>query len=108
MVGDQGADKDKRLEGNTARYDNASSGRALRGRRTWRAWKSSARERGEITTDQACLARIGKAHAPKPMMYGRDQSDSLIVAMKSANNAEQIGGGVDGAKQRGQRENAHV
>jgi len=35
------------------------------------------------------LARIGKAHAPKPMMHGRDQSDAPIVAMKSANKAEQ-------------------
>src|ERR1017187_9134489 len=34
------------------------------------------------------LARIGKAHAPKPMMHGRDQSDSPIRAMKLANNAE--------------------
>lgn len=36
----------------------------------------------------ALLVRIGKAHAPKPMMYGSDQSDSLVVAMKSTNNAE--------------------
>jgi group II intron reverse transcriptase/maturase len=35
------------------------------------------------------LARIGKAHAPKPMMHGHDQSDPLVVAKKSANNAEQ-------------------
>jgi RNA-directed DNA polymerase len=34
------------------------------------------------------LARIGKTHAPKPMMYGRDQSDPPVVAEKSANNAE--------------------
>ena len=35
------------------------------------------------------LARIGKTHASKPMVYGRDQSDSLVVAMKLANKAEQ-------------------
>ena len=56
----QGADKDKRLEGNTVRYDNASSGWTLRGRRTWRAWKSSAREPGEITTDQRCWPAPGR------------------------------------------------
>jgi group II intron reverse transcriptase/maturase len=33
------------------------------------------------------LARIGKAHAPKPMMHGRDQSDPLVVATKSTNKA---------------------
>jgi retron-type reverse transcriptase len=36
----------------------------------------------------ALLARIGKAHAPKPMMHGRDQSDPPVLAEKSANNAE--------------------
>lgn len=35
------------------------------------------------------LARIGKAHAPKPLMHGHDQSDSLVVAMKLTNKAEQ-------------------
>jgi hypothetical protein len=56
----QGADKDRHLKGNTNRHDNASSGWALRGQRPWRAWKSSAREPGEIATDQRCWPALGR------------------------------------------------
>src|ERR1035441_9438321 len=45
------------------------------------------------------LARVGKAHAPKPMMHGRDQSDSPVRAMKSANNAERSA--AESVEQRG-------
>lgn len=57
---DQGADKYKRLEGDIISYATASSGWTLRGRRTWRAWKSPAREPGEITTDQRCWPASGR------------------------------------------------
>lgn len=56
----QGADEERRLEGNTIRRDSASAGWTLRGLRTWRAWKSSAREPGEITTDQRYWPASGR------------------------------------------------
>jgi hypothetical protein len=56
----QGADEEGYSESNIARSVNASFGRTLRGLRTWRAWKFSAREPGEITTDQRCWPAPGR------------------------------------------------
>ena len=47
-------------EGNTTSRVNASAKPVLRSRRPWRAWKSSAREPGEITADQRCWPASGR------------------------------------------------
>jgi hypothetical protein len=56
----QDADGEGRSEGNTDACVNASVQTILRGLRTWRAWKSSAREPGEITTDQRSWPASGR------------------------------------------------
>src|ERR1700689_746025 len=61
-----------------------------RGRRTWHARKRLAREPGDLTSDLAQWHWPGphrEGEESKPMMYGREKSDSAIVATKPANNA---------------------
>jgi hypothetical protein len=54
------ADGEGKSEGNTSPRDIASAEMVPRGLRTWRAWKSSAREPGEITTGQRYWPASGR------------------------------------------------
>lgn len=54
------ADGEGKSEGNTSSCVIASAEMVPRGLRTWRAWKSSAREPGEITTGQRCWPASGR------------------------------------------------
>lgn len=54
------ADDEGKSEGNTSLRASASAKMVPRGLRTWRAWKSSAREPGEITTGQRCWSASGR------------------------------------------------
>ena len=86
-----GADVVPLTEGNTDGCDIASTQTARRGRRHWHVRTLLAREPGDPTSDHrrvADLVRIGKARSHKPMMRGRGESDSAIVAGKPTNKAE--------------------
>jgi hypothetical protein len=54
------ADDEGKSEGNTSSCGIASAEMVPRGLRTWRAWKSSAREPGEITAGQRCWPASGR------------------------------------------------
>ena len=88
-----GADVVPVTEGNTDGRDIASAQTARRGLRHWHVRTLLAREPGDPTSDHrhvADLVRIGKAQIkPKPMMNGRGESDSAIVAVKPTNKAGQ-------------------
>ena len=77
---------------------------ALPGSKATSRAKGSHRNLGDLISDPLALCLNGprrEGEEPTPAMYGGEKSDRAIVAMKLANKAEEIGGGVGGAKGEG-------
>ena len=87
----RGADAVTEAEGNTDRRASASICPTLRGLRTWHARTLLAREPGDLSSGQLLYwdGPCREGEEPKPVMHGREKSDSAIVAMKPANKAGQ-------------------
>ena len=87
----RGADAITEAEGNTDRRVRASTCLTPRGLRPWHARTLFAREPGDLSSGQL-LSWDGpcrEGEEPKPVMHGREKSDSVIVAMKPANKTGQ-------------------
>jgi hypothetical protein len=75
-------------EGNTTRGAIASPWPVRRCPRPWHVDTLLVREPGDLLSDHPRNQRNGprgEGDEPKPTMYGQEKSDSLVVAMKSAN-----------------------
>ena len=82
-----GADAVRYAEGHTKGRAIASSPTTRRGRRPWHVQTLFVREPGGLVVDQGGkpIGPHREGEEPKPMMHGREKSDSVIVAMKSPN-----------------------
>lgn len=75
-------------EGNTYWGANASPETVRRCPRPWHVDTLLVREPGDLLSDHPRNQRSGprgEGDEPKPTMYGQEKSDSLVVAVKSAN-----------------------
>src|SRR6202022_2623397 len=84
-----GADAVQMAEGNTSGRVIASARTTRRGQRPWHVQTLLAREPGDLAIDRSATAAgpHREGEEPKPMMHGREKSDSAIVAEKPTNKA---------------------